>query len=127
MNSTPELSPLTHNPSTDCDELAYRLCELCLQKMQNEARAIEPDIPHVLACNSVQKMAQQDLLRRLETPRSTVDVRALRLRSGTDDALTPEDAARDKGSTEMIILELERMRRKSEIARVVCFQHIKEM
>lgn len=95
--------------------------------MQKEARVVEPDLRHVLACNSVQKMARQDLLHRLETSRRTVDVHALRLLPGADDALIQKDNARSKESTETIILELERMRRKSEVARVVCFQHINEM
>lgn len=127
MNSTPEPPPPTHNPSTDSDELAYRLCELSLQKMQKEARALDPDLRHVLACNSMQRMAQQDLSHRLETLKTTVGVQTLPLLLGVEEGLGFEDDMWDMGSLEVTIDELERTRRKSEIARVLCFQQIKEM
>lgn len=127
MNPTPSPPHQTHNPPTDSDELAYRLCELSLQKMQKEARANEPDLRHVLACSSMQRMAQQDILHRLETLQSSVGVQALPLPPGADEGLLSEGEVWDMWSLETTIHELERTKRKSEIARVLCFQQIKEM
>lgn len=95
--------------------------------MQKEARANEPDLRHVLACNSMQRMAQQDLSHRLETLRSSVGVQTVPLLPGADEGLAFEGEVWDLGSLVLTIDKLEQTRRKSEIARVLCFQQIKEM
>lgn len=106
-----------HNPSTDSDQLAYRVCELSIQKLQKEARATEPDLRHVLACNSMQRMALQGLLNRLDTLESTIGVQTLPLLPGADEPLISEDDARNMRSLELAVSELERAIRKGEMAR----------
>lgn len=117
----------THNPPIDSDQLAYRLCELSLQKMQQEARATEPDIRHVLACNSMRRLAQQDLLHRLETLQSTLDMHSMPLLPGADELLVSEDETMDMKSLEIAVDELEMATRRGEIARMVCFRQIDDM
>lgn len=46
---------------------------------------------------------------------------------GADEGLMFEGDVWDMGSLELTIDELERTRRKGEIARILCFQQIKEM
>lgn len=119
------LSP--NNPPIDSDQLAYRLCELSLQKMQKEARASEPDIRHVLACNSLRRLAQQDLLRRLDALQKTINVHSIPLLPGADEFLDLDDDTMDMKSLEIAIHELEIASRRGEKARVVCFQQISDM
>ncbi|KAJ5280473.1 hypothetical protein N7478_005845 [Penicillium angulare] len=128
VNSTPlPSSYATHNPPTDSDQLAYRLCELSLQKIQKEARACEPDIRHVLACTSMQRLAQQDLLYRLDTLQTAMYVPALPLLPGADEPLFEEEDEMDMKSLQIAVSELETASRRGELARFICFQQIKEM
>ncbi|KAJ5103214.1 hypothetical protein N7532_003743 [Penicillium argentinense] len=129
---TVQISTSTHplstpNPTTDSDQLAYRLCELSLQKIQKEARASEPDLRHVLACTSMQRLAQQDLLHRLDNLQQEMPVQALPLLPGADEPLMPDEDAWNMRSLEEAVSELERASRKGEIARYICFQQIQEM
>ena len=122
----------THNPSTDSDQRAYRLCELSLQKIQKEARASEPDIRHVLACTSLactsmQRLAQQDLLQRLDTLQLSLNVQTMPLLPGCDESLLPEEEEMDMRSWEIAVNELETASRRGEIARLLCFQQISDM
>ncbi|KAJ5649512.1 uncharacterized protein N7484_003235 [Penicillium longicatenatum] len=125
--TTPLSSFATHNPPTDSDQLAYRLCELSLQKIQKEARASEPDIRHVLACTSMQRLAQQDLLYRLDTLQNALDIPALPLLPGADEPLMGDEDEMDMRSLEIAVSELETASRRGELARFICFQQIKEM
>ncbi|KAJ6110579.1 hypothetical protein N7486_002814 [Penicillium sp. IBT 16267x] len=128
VNPTPLPSSFTtHNPSTDFDQLAYRLCELSLQKIQKEARASEPDIRNVLACTSMQRLAQQDLLYRLYTLQIAMDIPALPLLPGADEPLMGDENEMDMRSLEIAVSELETASRRGELARFICFQQIKEM
>ncbi|KAJ5919835.1 hypothetical protein N7454_009670 [Penicillium verhagenii] len=128
VNATPlPSSYATQNPSTDSDQLAYRVCELSLQKIQKEARASEPDIRHVLACTSMQRLAQQDLLYRLDTLQTAMDIPVLPLLPGADEPLTGDDDEMDMRSLEIAVSELETASRRGELARYICFQQIKEM
>lgn len=126
VNATPEPSLQTHNPSTDSDQLTYRLCELSLQKMQKEARADEPDLRHVLACNLMQHVAQQDLLHRIDTLQSNAGVQALPLLPGADEPLLSEDDVWYLRALELAVSDLERASRKSEIARALCFDRLRD-
>lgn len=126
VNATPPPSCPTNNPSTDSDQLAYRLCELSLQKIQKEARACEPDIRHVLACTSMQRLAQQDLLHRLDTLQHAINIPAMPLLPGADEPLLEEDEL-DMRSLEIAVSELETASRRGELARYICFQQINEM
>ncbi|KAJ5108453.1 hypothetical protein N7456_005128 [Penicillium angulare] len=128
VNATPPpASYATHNPPTDSDQLAYRLCELSLQKIQKEARACEPDIRHVLACTSMQRLAQQDLLHRLDTLQSAMGIHTLPLLPGADEPLFEEEDEMDMKSLQIAVSELETASRRGELARFICFQQIKEM
>ncbi|KAJ5988665.1 hypothetical protein N7481_003875 [Penicillium waksmanii] len=122
---TPPLS--TPNPSTDSDQLAYRLCELSLQKIQKEARASEPDLRHVLACTSMQRLAQEDLLHRLDALQSALPTQTIPLLPGCDELYMSDEEAWDMRSLEEAVEELERASRKGEFARYICFQQIREM
>ena len=117
----------TPNPPPDSDQLAYRLCELSLQKMQKEAIASEPDLRHVLASSSMQKMARQDLLHRLDAQQRRVPLYSIPLLPGADEPLLSENGIWDMSELEIAILELEKARRRSDIARIICFQHASEM
>lgn len=117
----------THNPTPDSDQLAYRLCELSLQKMQKEALASEPDLRHFLASSSMQKMAQQGLLHRLDALHGAVPLYSMPLLPGADEPLLSEDEIWDMKELELAASELEKASRKSEIARLLCFQHAREM
>ncbi|KAJ5736001.1 uncharacterized protein N7483_001126 [Penicillium malachiteum] len=128
VNATPPHPAFaTHNPSTDSDQLAYRLCELSLQKIQKQARAGEPDIRHVLACTSMQRLAQQDLLHRLDTLQSAMDIPLMPLLPGADEPLIDDDDELDLKSLQIAVSELETASRRGELARYICFQQIKDM
>lgn len=127
-----QISTVTHplstpNPPTDSDQLAYRLCELSLQKIQKEARASEPDLRHVLACTSMQRLAQEDLLHRLDALQSTLPLQTIPLLPGCDEPFMSDEEAWDMRSLEEAVEELERASRKGEFARYICFQQIREM
>ncbi|KAJ5591466.1 uncharacterized protein N7459_001835 [Penicillium hispanicum] len=127
--NVPANAPLfaAHNPSLDSDQLAYRLCELSLQKIQKEARASEPDLRHVLACTSMQRLAQQDLLHRLATLQTSLGIQGIPLLPGCDELPIPEEDEMDMRSLEIAVNELETASRRGEIARVICFQQISDM
>lgn len=95
--------------------------------MQKEARASEPDIRHVLACNSMRRLAQQDLLRRLDALQKTINIHSIPLLPGADEFLDLDDETMDMKSLEIAICELEIASRRGEKARVVCFQQISDM
>ncbi|KAJ5171951.1 hypothetical protein N7492_004544 [Penicillium capsulatum] len=119
--------PAMHNPPIDSDQLAYRLCELSLQKMQKEARASEPDIRHVLACNSMQRLTQQDILHRLDALQSTLNIQAIPLLPGADELMVLDNETMDMKSLEIAVNELEMACRRGEMAREICFQQIGDM
>ena len=127
VNVTPTPPVATYNPSTDSDQLAYRLCELSIQKIQKEARSSEPDIRHVLACASMQRLAKQDLLHRLDTLYSVMNVPALPVLPGADEPLLSDEHETDMRSLQEAVSELEIASRRGEMARHVCFQQIKDM
>ncbi|CEJ61213.1 hypothetical protein PMG11_09750 [Penicillium brasilianum] len=117
----------SHKPSPDSDQLAYRLCELSLQKMQKEAISSEPDLRHFLASSSMQKKAQQNLLQRLDALQGAVPPCSMPLLPGADEPLLSEDEIWDMRELEIAASELEKVNRRSEIARLICFQHASEM
>lgn len=124
VNTAPIKPQPSYNPSSDSDELAYRLCKLSLQKMQKEARAHEPDLRHVVACDTMQRLAHQDLLHRLDVL-YRAGVQSLPLLPGVDDM--PDDNIWNMRTLELAVSELERASMKGEMARSICFQQIKEM
>jgi hypothetical protein len=95
--------------------------------MQKEAIASEPDLRHVLASSSMQRMAQQDLLHRLDALQSTVPLYSMPLLPGADEPLLSEDEIWDMRELELVVSELDKASRRSEIARLICFQHASEM
>lgn len=121
----PNVAP--QNPSSDSDQLAYRLCELSLRKMQKEAIASEPDLRHLLASSSMQRMAQQDLSHRLDALQTAVRLYSTPLLPGADEPYTEEDEVWDMGELQLAVSELEKASRRSEMARLICFQHANEM
>lgn len=127
--NTPASSPLfaTHNPSTGSDQLAYRLCELSLQKIQKEAQASEPDLWHVLACTSMQRLAQQDLSYRLHTLQTSLSVPNIPLLPGCDELTMRDEDEMDMKSLEIAVNELETASRRGEVARDICLQRISDI
>lgn len=125
VNTTPVKPQPKYNSSPDSDELAYRLCKLSLKKIQKEARADEPDLRHFVACNSLQRLAHQDLLHRLELLHRA-GVQSRPLLPGVDD-MSDDDEMWDMRTLEMAVSDLERASRKGEMARLICYEQIKEM
>ncbi|KAJ5132091.1 hypothetical protein N7448_006249 [Penicillium atrosanguineum] len=125
VNTTPVKPQPSYNPSPDSDELAYRLCELSLRKMQKEARAHEPDLRHFIACNSMQRLAHQDLLHRLDLL-YRAGIQSLPLLPGVED-MSDDDEMWDMRTLELAVSELERASRKGEMARLIFYQQINEM
>jgi hypothetical protein len=95
--------------------------------MQKEAIASEPDLRHVLASSKMQKMAQQDLVHRLDTLQSTVPLHSMPLLPGAEEPLLSEDEIWDMRELDLVAFKLERASRRSEIARLICFQRASEM
>ncbi|KAJ5684497.1 uncharacterized protein N7477_000842 [Penicillium maclennaniae] len=125
VNTTPVKPQPSYNPSPDSGELAYHLCELSLKKMQKEARAHEPDLRHFVACNSMQRLAYQDLLHRLELLHRA-GIQPLPLLPGVED-MSDDEEMWDMRTLELAVSDLERASRKGEIARMICYEQIKEM
>lgn len=92
--------------------------------MQKEARAHEPNLRHVVACNALQRLAHKDLLHRLDLLQRA-GIQPLPLLPGADDMSDAE--IWDMRTLELAVSELERTSRKGERARSKCFQQIKEM
>jgi hypothetical protein len=90
--------------------------------MQKEAIASEPDLRHVLASSSMQRMAQQDLLQRLDALQTAVPLYSTPLLPGADEPYA-EDEVWNMGELELAVSELEKASRSSEMARFICFQH----
>lgn len=95
--------------------------------MQKEAIASEPDLRHVLASSTMQKMAQQDLVHRLDALQNTVPLYSMPLLPGVEEPLLSEDEIWDMRELDQAVSELEKANRRSEIARLICFQHASEM
>jgi hypothetical protein len=95
--------------------------------MQKEAISSEPDLRHFLASSSMQRMAQQDLLQRLDALQGAVPPYSMPLLPGADEPLLSEDEIWDMRELEIAASELEKASRRSEIARLICFQHASEM
>jgi hypothetical protein len=95
--------------------------------MQKEAIASEPDLRHVLASSAMQKMAQEDLVHRLDALQSTVLRYSMPLLPGADEPLLSEDEIWDMRELDLAVSKLEKTSRRSEIARLICFQHASEM
>ncbi|KAJ5238982.1 hypothetical protein N7468_003601 [Penicillium chermesinum] len=111
VNVTPPV--ITPRPQpVDPDQLAYRLCELSLKKMQKEASASEPDIRHVLACSSMQRRAERDLSQRLDALQCAMDVPALPLLPGADEPLMSEEDEAEMRALETAVYELRVARRR---------------
>lgn len=92
--------------------------------MQKEARAHEPDLRHVVACNAMQRLAYRDLLHRLDLLHKA-GIQSLPLLPGVDDV--SDNEIWDLRTLELAVSELESTSRKGERARSICFQQIKEM
>lgn len=128
VNVTPTPPSMTNrNAPVDPDQLAYRLCEVSLKKIQKEARRSEPDIRHVLACSSMQRLAQQDLVQRLDALQSVLDIPAMPLFPGCDELMISEEDEVEMRALETAVSELEIARRRSEVARYICIQQIQDM
>lgn len=128
VNVTSTPPPLaTRSKPVDPDQLAYKLCELSLKKIQKEARASEPDIRHVIACSSIQRLAQQDLLRRLDALQCALDTPAFPMLPGADEALISEEDEVEMRALETAVNEMEITNRRGEMAKFICYQQIQEM
>lgn len=128
----------SHNPTIDSKRLPYRLYELSLQKIRKEAHAVDPDLRHVIAGISMQKMVSslvhEDLLQQLDSLKSVRH--QLPLLPGADEPWEGDELGSDPTSHSDVwdlqtihqaLEEVERASKKGELARTVCFQSISEM
>jgi hypothetical protein len=129
----------SHNPTIDSDRLPYRLYELSLKKIRKEAHAAEPDLRHVIAGISMQKIVSSavhdDLLHQVDMIENARPGR-IPLLPGADEPWEHEEVvsnqpanpnAWDMRILDQALCEMERASRKGEVAKTVCFQLISEM
>lgn len=129
----------SQNPTIDSKRLPYRLYELSLQKIRKEAHAAEPDLRHVIAGISMQKvvssLVHDDLLQQVDSIKSVKPPR-LPLLPGADESWEHDELGSDPTShsgvwdlqtLDQALGEMERASKKGEVARTVCFQLISEM
>ncbi|KAJ5788758.1 hypothetical protein N7457_003748 [Penicillium paradoxum] len=130
----------SHNPTIDSERLPYRLYELSLKKIRREAHAAEPDLRHVIAGISMQKVVSnavhEDLLHRVEMIETTKAPSRLPILPGADEPWEPEELhsdpranpnAWDIETLDQALDEMERASKKGHVAKAVCFQLISEM
>ncbi|KAJ5823834.1 hypothetical protein N7447_006174 [Penicillium robsamsonii] len=129
----------SQNPTIDSDRLPYRLYELSLRKIRQEAHAREPDLRHVIAGLAMQKVVStavhDDLLHRVDMIETTKPPR-LPIFPGADEPWEHEEItpcqtsnpnAWDIASLDQALCEMERASKKGDVAKTVCFQLISDM
>ncbi|KGO70856.1 hypothetical protein PEX1_098780 [Penicillium expansum] len=130
----------SHNPTIDSEVLPYRLYELSLKKIRKEAHAAEPDLRHVIAGVTMQKVVSSavhdDLLHRVDMIETAKLPRRLPILPGADEPWEHEEIAAnqaanpnawDMESLDQALCEMERASKKGNVAKTVCFQLISEM
>lgn len=130
----------SQNPAIDSDRLPYRLYELSLKKIRKEAHAAEPDLRHVIAGISIQKVVSSavhdDLLHQVNIIESTKQPSRLPILPGADNPWEYEDVSSNPTSNpnawdietlDQALCEMERATKKGDVAKTVCFQLISEM
>ncbi|KAJ5295449.1 hypothetical protein PENANT_c001G02294 [Penicillium antarcticum] len=129
----------SHNPTIDSERLPYRLYELSLKKIRKEAHAAEPDLRHVIAGISMQKVVagavHDDLLHKVDMLEEK-HPRRFPIMPGCDEPWEHEEVASDAKhnpsawdmeSLDQALCEMELASRKGEVAKTVCWQLIGEM
>ncbi|KAJ6069230.1 hypothetical protein N7499_011117 [Penicillium canescens] len=129
----------SQNPTIDSERLPYRLYELSLKKIRKEAHAAEPDLRHVIAGISMQKVVagavHDDLLHRVDMLEEKAP-RSLPVLPGADEPWEHEELASDSRhnpnawdmeSLDQALCEMEIASRKGEVAKTVCWRLIGEM
>ncbi|CAG8094471.1 unnamed protein product [Penicillium nalgiovense] len=130
----------SHNPTIDSEVLPYRLYELSLKKIRKEAHAAEPDLRHVIAGITMQKVVSsavhEDILHRVDMIESANLPPRLPILPGADEPWEHEEVvsnqpsnpnAWDMESLDQALREMERASKKGNVAKSVCFQLISEM
>ncbi|KAJ5170067.1 uncharacterized protein N7500_002850 [Penicillium coprophilum] len=129
----------SQNPTIDSDRLPYRLYELSLKKIRQEAHAREPDLRHVIAGLAMQKVVStavhDDLLHRVDMIETAKPPQRLPILPGADEPWEHEEITCqtsnpntwDIESLDQALSEMERANRKGNVAKIVCFQLISEM
>ncbi|KAJ5374349.1 hypothetical protein N7517_006355 [Penicillium concentricum] len=129
----------SQNPTIDSDRLPYRLYELSLRKIRQEAHAREPDLRHVIAGLAMQKVVStavhDDLRHRVDMIETTQPPR-LPILPGADEPWEHEEITQrqmsnpnawDIESLDQALCEMERANKKGNVAKSVCFQLISDM
>ncbi|CAI7584303.1 unnamed protein product [Penicillium crustosum] len=92
----------SHNPTIDSEVLPYRLYELSLKKIRKEAHAAEPDLRHVIAGITMQKVVSSvvhdDLLHRVDMIETAKLPRRLPILPGADEPWEHEEITANKTS-----------------------------
>ncbi|KAI1834662.1 hypothetical protein DTO006G1_3510 [Penicillium roqueforti] len=130
----------SRNPTIDSEVLPYRLYELSLKKIRKEAHAAEPDLRHVIAGITMQKVVSSavhdDLLHRVDLIENAKLPTTLPILPGADEPWEHEEVAPnqisnpnawDMESLDQALCEMERASKKGNIAKIICFQLISEM
>ncbi|KAJ5206578.1 hypothetical protein N7491_002807 [Penicillium cf. griseofulvum] len=130
----------SRNPTIDSERLPYRLYELSLKKIRQEAHAREPDLRHVIAGLAMQKVVStavhDDLLHRVDMIETAKVPPRQPIFPGADEPwehaeMTSSQASNpnswDMESLDQALSEMERARKKGNVAKSVCFQLISEM
>ena len=130
----------SRNPTIDSEVLPYRLYELSLKKIRKEAHAAEPDLRHVIAGITMQKVVSSavhdDLLHRVDMIENAKLPTTVPILPGADEPWEHEEVAPnqisnpnawDMESLDQALCEMERASKKGNIAKLVCFQLISEM
>ncbi|KGO74471.1 hypothetical protein PITC_099720 [Penicillium italicum] len=130
----------SRNPTIDSEVLPYRLYELSLKKIRKEAHAAEPDLRHVIAGITMQKVVSsvvhEDLLHRVDLIETAKLPRSLPILPGADEPWEHEEIAANRAanpnawdmeSLDQALCEMERASKKGNVAKTVCFQLISEM
>ncbi|EKV11468.1 hypothetical protein PDIG_50010 [Penicillium digitatum PHI26] len=129
----------SHNPAIDSEVLPYRLYELSLKKIRKEAHTAEPDLRHVIAGITMQKVVSSavhdDILHRVDLIESAKLPRRLPILPGADEPWESEEItdhtanpnAWDMESLDQALCEMERASKKGKIAKSVCFKLISAM
>ncbi|KAJ5142550.1 uncharacterized protein N7515_001337 [Penicillium bovifimosum] len=130
----------SHNPTIDSDRLPYRLYELSLNKIRQEAHAAAPDLRHVIAGISMQKVVssavRDDLQHRIDMAEPAKAPSTLPILPGADEPFESEGTApRAKSNSDpwdmetlnRALYEMERATKRGNVAKTVCFRLIGEM
>ncbi|CAI7660709.1 unnamed protein product [Penicillium glandicola] len=120
----------SQNPTIDSDRLPYRLYELSLKKIRKEAHSAEPDLRHVIAGVTMQKVVStavhDDILHRVDMIEAAKVPPRLPILPGADEPDEFDDVASNQTSNpnawdmealDQALCEMERASKKGKVAK----------